>query len=195
MIEIILTEGAPKPLENAAQEEMTKCIKHFEHELSSLRTGRAHPSMVEDLKVQCYGGETEMPLKSLASITAPEARIIMIQPWDQSVMTDIERALSNSELGVTPQNDGSVIRLVLPEMSSARRDELKKVLGKKLEDCRISIRNVRKHYHNFIRDTQKAKEISEDFAKRLNDVLQKTTDKFIKQSEDLSAKKEVELRG
>lgn len=195
MKEIILTEGATKPFEQVTAEEMTKCIKHFEHELLSIRTGRAHPSMVEDLKVSCYGGETELPLKSLATISTPEARLIIIQPWDQSTTAEIEKALSESELGVTPQNDGNVIRVVLPEMSSSRREELKKVLGKKLEDCRVSIRNVRKHYHNFVRDTQKEKEISEDFAKRLNDLLQKTTDKFIKQAEDLGAKKEIDLKG
>lgn len=195
MTEIILTEGATKPFEQTAEQEMTKSIKHFEHELVSLRTGRAHPSMVEDLKVACYGGEAEMPLKSLATVTTPEARIILIQPWDQGVVPDIERAIADSDVGVTPQNDGNLIRLILPEMSSARRDELKKVLGKKLEECRVSIRSVRKHYHNLIRDTQKAKEISEDFAKRLNDLLQKTTDKFIKQAEALSAKKESELKG
>lgn len=195
MKEIILTEGATKPFEQVAIEEMTKCIKHFEQELLSIRTGRAHPSMVEDIKVSCYGGETELPLKSLATISTPEARLIIIQPWDQSTTSEIEKSLSESELGVTPQNDGNVIRVILPEMSSSRREELKKVLGKKLEDCRVSIRNVRKHYHNFIRDTQKAKEISEDFSKRLNDLLQKTTDKFIKQAEDLSAKKEIDLKG
>ena len=195
MIEITLTEGATAPFEKATKEEMTKSIKHFEHELVSLRTGRAHPSMVEDLKVSCYGGETEMPLKGLASITTPEGRLIVIQPWDATVVPDIERAIKESDVGVTPQNDGNLIRVLLPEMSSARREELKKVLGKKLEECRVSIRSVRKHYQNLIRDTQKAKEISEDFAKRLGDVLQKATDAFIKQAESASAKKEADLKG
>jgi ribosome recycling factor len=195
MAEIKLTEGAVAPFEQAATQEMTKSIKHFEHELVSIRTGRAHPSMVEDLKVACYGGETEMPLKSLASISTPEARLIVVQPWDQTVMPDIERAIKESDLGVNPQNDGNLIRLVLPEMSSARREELKKVLGKKLEECRVSIRSIRKNFNNLIRDTQKAKEISEDFAKRLSELLQKVTDKFIKQSEELGTKKENELQG
>lgn len=195
MKEFTLTEGSTGPFEKVAQEEMTKSIEHLKHELVSLRTGRAHPSMVEDLKVMCYGGETEMPLKSLANISTPEGRLIIIQPWDMSVIPDIERAIKESDVGVTPQNDGNLIRLVLPEMSSSRREELKKVLSKKLEECRVSIRNVRKHYHNLIRDTQKAKEISEDFAKRLNDLLQKITDKFIKQTDEMGIKKEADLKG
>lgn len=195
MIEVNLTEGATAPFEKATQEEMAKSIEHFKHELVSLRTGRAHPSMVEDIKVMCYGGETEMPLKSLANISTPEGRLIVIQPWDMTVVPDIERAIKESDVGVTPQNDGNIIRLVLPEMSIARREELKKVLSKKLEESRVSIRNVRKHYNNVIRDAQKAKDISEDFAKRLSDVLQKTTDKFVKQAEEMSSKKEVDLQG
>ncbi len=194
MMEIKLSEGATAPFEKATQEEMIKSIDHFKHELVSLRTGRAHPSMVEDIKVMCYGGETEMALKGLANISTPEGRLIVIQPWDQTVVPDIERAIRESDVGVTPQNDGNLIRLVLPEMSSARREELKKVLSKKLEECRVSIRNVRKHYQNLVRDTQKAKDISEDFAKRLNDLLQKTTDKFIKQAEEMSTKKEADLK-
>lgn len=195
MIEIKLIEGTPAPFEKATQEEMTKGIKHFEHELVSLRTGRAHPSMVEDLKVQCYGGETTMALKGLANISTPEGRMLVIQPWDITVVPDIERAIKESDIGVTPQNDGNIIRVILPEMSSARRDELKKVLSKKLEECRVGIRGVRKHYQNLVRDTQKSKDISEDFAKRLNDLLQKTTDKFIKQAEGMSSKKEADLKG
>jgi ribosome recycling factor len=195
MIDVKLIDGATKPFEQATAEEMTKSIKHFEHELVSLRTGRAHPSMVEDLKVQCYGGETTMPLKSLASVSTPEGRMIVIQPWDITVVPDIERAIKESDVGVTPQNDGNIIRLILPDMSISRREELKKVLSKKLEECRVGIRSVRKHYQNLVRDTQKAKEISEDFAKRLNDLLQKTTDKFIKQAEVLSSKKEADLKG
>lgn len=195
MTEITLTEGAMGPFEKATQEEMSKSIDHFKHELVSIRTGRAHPSMVEDLKVTCYGGETEMALKGLANISTPEGRLIVIQPWDQTLVPDIERAIKESDVGVTPQNDGNIIRLVLPEMSSARREELKKVLSKKLEECRVSIRNIRKNYQNLVRDTQKAKEISEDFAKRLNDVLQKITDKFIKQAEEMSSKKEADLKG
>lgn len=195
MPELELVEGQTKPFEDSIDQEMSKCIKHFEHELVGIRTGRAHPSMVEDIKVSCYGGTTELPLKNLATVTAPDARMIIIQPWDQGVIIDIERALKESDLGVTPQQDGAVIRIVLQEMSATRRDELTKLLHKKLEECRVAIRHVRKHFHNLVRDTEKDGGVSEDFAKRLSDLLQKHTDKSIKFVEDLSTKKETSLRG
>jgi len=194
MIDIILQEGAPAPFEKSATEEMTKSIKHFEHELVTIRSGRAHPSMVEDIKVACYGGESELPLKNLASISTPEPRLIVIQPWDQATVPDIERAINDSDVGMTPLNDGNIIRLKLQEMSTDRREEMIKLLGKKLEECRVRVRSSRKNLHNFVRDQQKAKEISEDFGKRLNDLLQKITDQFIKKAEELSAKKEADLR-
>ena len=195
MAEIILTEGMPNTLEVPVNEEMIKAIKHFEHELTSIRTGRAHPSMVDTLKISCYAGTTELPLKNLANISVPDARMIIIQPWDQSTLMDIERALKESDLGVTPQTEGQTIRIILADMSVARRDELKKILAKKTEECRVSIRNIRKNFNNLIRDTHKEKEISEDFAKRLEDTLQKLTDKYIKQTDQLSEKKEADLKG
>jgi len=194
MIEMILTEGATAPFEKTTDEEMTKSMKHFEHELVTIRSGRAHPSMVEGIKVTCYGGDSVLPLKNLASISVPEPRSIVIQPWDQTILSDIERGINESEVGLTPVNDGNLIRLSLPEMSSDRRDELIKLLGRKLEECRVSIRQVRKSIQNILRDSQKAKVISEDFSKRLTDLLQKNTDKFIKKAEELSNKKESELR-
>ncbi len=194
MAEFVLVEGQIKQFEDHVTQEMAKPIKHFEHELLGIRTGRAHPSMVEDIKVQCYGGTAEMTIKSLGSVSTPDARLIIIQPWDQGTIIDIERALKESDLGLTPQQDGAVLRLVLPDMSATRREELVKLLSKKLEESRVGIRNVRKIFHNLIRDTEKEKDISEDFAKRLNDSLQKLTDKSIKFVEDLSAKKETALK-
>lgn len=194
MIDIVLQEGTTAPFQKAATDEMTKSIKHFEHELVTIRSGRAHPSMVENIKVSCYGGTSELPLKNLASVSTPEARLIVIQPWDQTTVPDIERSINESDVGMTPVNDGNIIRLQLPEMSSDRREEMIRLLGKKLEECRVSIRGSRKNLHNFVRDQQKAKIISEDFAKRLNDLLQKTTDEFIKKADSLSAKKEADLK-
>ena len=194
MAELVLIEGQTKPFEDAIDLEMVKCIKHFEHELVAIRTGRAHPSMVEDIKISCYGGTTELALKNIATVTSPEPRMIIIQPWDQSVLIDIERALKESDLGVTPQQDGHIIRIVLQDMSATRREELTKLLYKKLEEARVAIRNVRKHFHNFVRDTEKDGDVSEDFAKRLSELLQKHTDKSIKCVEDLSAKKEISLK-
>lgn len=194
MIELVLAEGSSAPLEKAIQEEMGQRLKHFEHELVGIRSGRAHPSMVEDIKIVCYGGDSELPLKNLASISIPEARMIVIQPWDQSIIPDIERGIKASDLGMTPANDGNLLRLTLPEMSGDRREELIKLLNKKLEESRVSIRGVRKNFNNFIRDEQKKKNISEDFAKRLNELLQKQTDEFIKKVEALAAKKDKDLQ-
>ncbi len=195
MITITLVEGQLAPFEKYVDQEMIKTVKYFEHELVGIRSGRAHASMVENIKVSCYGGDSELPLKNLASISTPEARLIVIQPWDQATMPDIERALSESDLGINPLNDGNVIRLQLQEMSSERRDELVKVLGKKLEESRVSIRSIRKDLQNFIRDAEKEKTVSEDFVKRVTDVLEKITARYIKQVEDLAAKKSSELKG
>jgi ribosome recycling factor len=195
MIEIALTEGVPANFEKAVDIEMTKTIKHFEHELVGIRSGRAHASMVEDIKVSCYGGDSVLPLKNIASISTPDARSLLIQPWDQSTLSDIERSLKESDLGVSPLNDGNVLRIQLQEMSSDRREELLKILGKKQEESRVSIRAVRKHVQNFVRDQLKEKTVSEDFSKRLNDLLQKATDAYIKKIDELGSKKNKELAG
>lgn len=194
MINLVITEGNTKQFDEAVKDEMQKSLTHFEHELTSIRSGRAHPSMVESIKVSCYGGESELPLKNLASISTPEARSLFIQPWDQATLLDIERALKESDLGITPLNDGAALRLQFPEMSMQRRDELIKLLGRKLEETRVAIRNMRKHFQGVLRDHDKKKLISEDFSKRLNDLLQKHTDLYIKKAEDLSTKKESELK-
>jgi ribosome recycling factor len=191
-IEFIIVENDTKSFEKAMSAEMDKTIKHFERELVGIRTGRAHSSMVEDVKVSCYG--QMMPLKNLAAITAPDARLITIQPWDLSTIGDIEKALLTSDVGLTPVNDGKLIRLQLPEMSTSRREDLIKILGKKLEESRVTIRNVRKDFHNIMREAKKNKKISEDFEHRLEDLLKKTTDKFISTLEQMSGKKEQEIR-
>jgi ribosome recycling factor len=172
--------------------EMTKAIKHLENELVKIRTGRAHTSLVEDLPVAAYG-QMPVPLKNLAVLAAPDVRLITIQPWDKNLIGDIERAIKASDVGLTPINDGDMIRLRLPEMSSTRRDELVKILGKKVEECRVAIRNIRKDFNNFIRDAKKDKVISENFFNRLSDVLQKVTDTFIEKAEQLATKKEKEI--
>lgn len=185
-------EGDSKSFELLLKAEMEKPLKHYERELASIRTGRAHTSLVEGIKVESYG--QLMPLKDIATIAAPDARLITIQPWDKSTIPEIEKAISVSDLGLTPANDGNIIRLQLPMMSSARRDELVKVLGKKTEDCRVGIRNVRKDFHNEVRDAEKKRIVSEDFAKRLTDLLQKVTDQYIGKTDDLHTKKENELK-
>lgn len=173
--------------------EMDKHIKHFQKELLTLRTGRASTSLVEELLIDCYG--SKMKLKELASISAPEARLIVIQAWDKSILGDIEKAILTSDLGITPVNNGDLIRIQLPMMSSERRDELVKLLNKKLEECKAHIRNTRKDFQNSVREVEKKKVISEDFAKTLLEILQKETDAFISEAEKVANKKEEEIKG
>lgn len=192
MITITLVENDPKSFKTGMETEMNKAIKHFEGELIKIRTGRAHTSLIDDIPVSCYGSNP-MPLKQVASVSAPEPRLLVVQPWDTNVIADIEKAILTSDVGLTPINDGKLIRLTLPEMSTNRRDELVKILHKKLEECRIAIRNVRRDFNNLIRDGKKDKVISENFFSRLSDLLQEITDKFIAQAEQLAAKKEKEI--
>lgn len=189
---VIFAEGNPKIFEDAIKVEMDKPIKHYEKELAAIRTGRASTALVEDLKVECYG--QFMKLRELATLSAPDARLITIQPWDKSIINDIEKAITSSDLGVSPINDGNLIRIQLPQMSEARRTELHKVLSKKTEECKVGVRNIRKDFHNKLREAEKEHEISEDFAERLTDLLQKLTDNFIKRVDDLHAKKENEIK-
>ena len=191
--QITIIENDVKSFQTPMEVEMNKVIKHFEGELIKIRTGRAHTSMVEDLPISCYG-QPPMALKSYAAIAAPDARLITIQPWDLTLIDEIEKAIKGSDLGVNPTNDGKVIKIVLPEMSSSRREDLIKILGKKLEECKIAIRNIRKDFNNIMRDAKKDKKISDNFFNRLEDVLQKVTDNFTSKAITLNDKKEKEIR-
>jgi ribosome recycling factor len=192
MLTFTFTEGAStKPFETFVEAEMDKSIKHFEKELLKIRTGRAHTSTIEDIKVSAYGAL--MPLKELAALSAPDSQMLVVQPWDKSIMADIEKAISTSDLGIAPVVDGDLIRIQLPKMSTARREELAKVLSQRLEESKVSVRNVRKDILNLLRDTEKSKKISEDYSKRLQDLLQKITDKMTEISEKMAQKKHAEL--
>ena len=193
MAEIVLVENDIKSFQNPMQAEMENPMRHFERELIKIRTGRAHTSMIEDIPVFCYGQVEALPLKGLGSVAAPDSRLLTIQPWDSSVIVDIEKAIAASGLGISPVNDGKIIRLRLPEMSAERREDLTKLLHKKLEECRVAIRNVRKDFKNLITDAKKDKKISENFHSRLADVLQEITDSYIAKAETMAKKKEVEL--
>ncbi len=192
MADLKIIENDVKSFQTPMENEMTKVIKFFEGELLKIRTGRAHTSLVEDVKVQGYTGP--MSLKQVAVIAAPESRLITIQPWDDSLIPAIEKALTDSDLGVTPINDGKIIRINLPEMSTSRRDELVKVLHKKVNEGKERLRDVRKDFNNALRDHKKDKKISENFFSRLEDVLQKTTDKFTAQLDQLAQKKEKDIK-
>jgi ribosome recycling factor len=175
-----------------AEEHMKKTIAAFEMDLRAFRTGRASPAIVEHVKVNYY--DTPTPLQNLATITVPEAQMLMIRPFDAHSLKDIERAITASDLGITPNNDGKVIRLVFPRLSEERRTQLVKQVHTRLEEGRVSIRNIRRDAQNMMRDFEKEKMISEDDHKRGQDELQKLTDKYIEQAEAISKRKEEEIR-
>lgn len=191
--EFVIAENDVKGFESAMEVEMQKPIKHFEAELVKIRTGKAHTSMIEDFKVSCYG-QAPMPLKAMAILAAPDSKLLTVQPWDQSIIKDIEKAINESDLGLKADNDGKIIRIRIPDMSTSRREELVKILHKTREECKEGIRNIRKDFNNLMRDSKKDKKISEDFFNRLEDSLKKVTDKFIAQAETLTEKKEKDIR-
>jgi ribosome recycling factor len=175
-----------------AEAHMKKTIHAFEIDLRAYRTGRASPAIVEHLTVNYY--DTPTPLQQLATITVPEAQVLMIRPFDAHSLKDIEKAISASDLGLTPNNDGKVIRLVFPRLSEERRTDLIKQVHKRLEETRVSIRNIRRDNQDLLRDFEKEKMISEDDLKHGRDDLQKLTDKYIEQAESISKRKEEEIR-
>lgn len=187
-----IEENNIKAFDISVANEMDKALKHCEKDLSSVNTGKASTNMVEDLKVDCYGNT--MPLKELASISTPESNMIVIQPWDKGAVSSIEKAILASHLGVTPNSQGTVIRIEFPPMSIARREELAKVVSKKAEDAKVAIRNIRKDIGNDIKESEKKKIISEDFVKRLTKNLQDLTDKFVAQIDVLGEKKKKDLK-
>ncbi len=192
MEELVFQEGDSKSFEVSLKKQMELPLKHYEKELTGIRTGRSSTTMLDNIKVESYG--QFMPLRDMATVAAPDARLLTIQPWDKSTIPAIEKAIAQSELGVTPANDGNVIRIQLPQMSESRREEIVKILSKKTEECRVNVRNIRKDFHNEVRDAQKKKIISEDFAVRLGELLQKITDEFIKKTDQLHEKKAHEVR-
>jgi ribosome recycling factor len=175
-----------------AEEHMKKTIHAFEIDLRAYRTGRASPAIVEHLTISYY--DTPTPLQQLATITVPEAQVLLIRPFDAHSLKDIEKAIGASDLGLTPNNDGKVIRLIFPRLSEERRNDLIKQVHKRLEEARVSIRNVRRDNQDLLRDFEKEKMISEDDLKRGRDELQKLTDKYIEQAETVSKRKEEEIR-
>ena len=174
-----------------AEQRMGKAVDALRRELSTVRTGRANPALLEHLRVDYYGTPTS--LQQLATVMVPEARMLTIQPWDKGSMEAIEKAIQRSDLGLTPSNDGEIIRLVIPQLTEDRRKELVRLVHKKVEDGRIAIRNVRRDAHEMLRDLQREKEISEDEEKRAQEQLQKITDRFVAKAEDIGDEKEQEL--
>lgn len=170
---------------------MRKCIEAFKTELTKLRTGRAHPSILDHIRVDYYG--SEMAINQVANISASDARTLMITPWEKNMVQAIEKAIMNSDLGLNPVTTGEVIRVPLPSLNEERRKELIKVVRTEAETARVSIRNVRRDANNEVRDLLKAKQITEDVERRLGDEVQKITDKFIAEVDQLTTAKEADL--
>jgi ribosome recycling factor len=174
-----------------ARERMTKCVQNFQADLKKLRTGRAHPSLIEHLKVDYYG--SEVPLQQVASIAVEEGRTLVISPWEKTVVQAIEKAIFKSDLGLTPMTAGTVIRIPMPPLTEERRREITKLLRHDAENARVAVRNVRRDVMNDIKDRLKKKEVSQDDERRAETEVQKLTDKHIADIEALLTVKEKEV--
>ena len=173
------------------KERMGKSIESLKREYSRLRTGRASISLLDGIRVSYY--DTPTPLNQMASLAIPEPRLIVIQPWDKTAIGDIEKAILKSELGLTPMNDGKVIRIAIPPLTEERRKELVKVARKMSEDNKVAIRNIRRDANDMLKDLKTEKEITEDDLYRSQDEVQKITDDFISQVDELCTAKEKEI--
>ena len=170
------------------EEHMGKSLTHLDHEFNSLRTGRATPSLLEGIKVDYYGSQT--PLSQCATISVPEARLLVIQPWDKSLLSPAEKAIQAANLGLNPINDGSIIRVPIPAMTDDRRKELIKIVHQMAEEARIAVRNIRRDANEKIKKLEKDKDISEDNAKDAHTEIQRITDKYIENINDAQSVKE-----
>jgi ribosome recycling factor len=174
-----------------AERRMQKAVEALRQDLSSIRTGRASASLVERIQIDYYGAPT--PINQVSQISVPEARLIVIQPYERKLLTDIEKAIQKSDLGINPNNDGQVIRLNIPPLNEERRREMVKTLHKKLDEHKVAIRNVRRDAQDKLRDREKKKEISEDELKRNSERLQKLTDRYIDEMDKVGKSKELEI--
>ena len=170
---------------------MQKAVEATQHNFNSVRTGRANASLLDRITVEYYGAETH--LKALANISSPDATTLMIQPFDRSTMRAIEKAISESDIGLTPNNDGTSIRLNIPPLTTDRRKELVKMVSKLAEEGKVAVRNVRRDAIDTFRKLEKAKEISEDDSKSQQEQVDKLTEKFVKNIDKVTAEKEKEI--
>lgn len=174
-----------------AKERMQKAVEALRKDLQAIRTGRASAHLIDHVRVDYYG--TPTPITQVGTVTVPEARMIVIQPWDRKTLPAIEKAIQKSDLGITPTNDGNVIRLVLPQLTEQRRKELVKQVQKRVEEGRVAIRNIRRDAHDELRKLEKNHEAPEDEVRRATDALQKLTDQFIVEVDKAGKEKEAEL--
>jgi ribosome recycling factor len=180
-----------KELKRKAVEKMDHSIEALKKEFASVRTGRASLALLDGIKVDYYG--TPTPLQQVASLSVPESRQIAIQPWDQKIISDIEKAIMKSDLGVTPTNDGKVIRINMPLLTEERRKQLVKAVRKNSEDAKVAVRNIRRDINDEIKKLEKEKHLSEDDTKKLLDEIQKITDSYVKKIYETLMHKEKEI--
>lgn len=174
-----------------ADRRMHKSVEATREELAKIRTGKASPSLLDPVRVEAYG--TTMPLNQVATITTPDARLIVIQPWDKNLIGAIEKAILKADLGLNPSNDGQVVRVPIPPLNEERRQEYVRICRKIAEEGRIAIRNIRRDANEHIKKLEKDHEISEDESHRLQDKVQELTDKYIEQLDEILKHKEKEI--
>ena len=170
---------------------MQQAIDVLTREYAAVRTGRANAALLDGVRVEAYGNRT--PINQLASVSVPDPRTIVIQPWDATQLKEIEKGIVKSDIGITPSNDGKVIRLTMPTLTEERRKQLAKAVGKLAEDARVSVRNVRREANDKLKALAKEKKLSEDEERRAHDQIQKATDRFTARIEELTKKKEHEV--
>jgi ribosome recycling factor len=173
------------------EDQMQKALDSLAHEYAGIRTGRASVGLLDGITVEYYG--SQMPLNQVATLSVPESSLIVIQPWDTTVLKAIEKSILRSDLGITPSNDGKVIRLAVPPLTEERREQLVKVVKKRAEEKRVVIRQIRRDSNEMLKDLEKEKDLTEDEKRIGQDHVQKITDKFIKKIDEITAKKEKEL--
>lgn len=181
----------PEELLLEAEERMDGAVQALKRELNGIRTGRAHPSLIESMPVEYYGAVT--PLKQLGTINAPEARLLTVQVWDRGAVQAVVKALQASDLGLNPAIDGQLLRLPIPPLTEQRRKEFVKMVHNKAEEARVAVRNVRRHVHDELRKMEKDRELSQDDLKRQEEELQRLTDQHVALADGEAKKKEAEL--
>jgi ribosome recycling factor len=180
-----------KEILSELRQKMNKAVDALKKDFRKIRTGRASTALLDGIKVDCY--DTQMPIDQVATISAPESRLLTIQPWDQTLMGNVEKSILKSELGLTPMNDGKIIRISIPPLTEERRKELAKLARKMAEENKISIRNFRREANDMFKELKTEKEISEDELYRSQDDVQKITDEFIKKVDETTVQKEQEI--
>lgn len=181
----------PNKIKSDAKERMEKTVQSLRKDLASVRAGRATPSLLDKVQVEYYG--TMTPINQLANVSAPEPRLLVIQPWDKSSIANIEKAIQKSDLGITPNNDGDVIRINIPALTEERRMELVKVVKKSGEEAKVSIRNIRREANDSLKRMEKSGDISEDEGRRHQEDIQKLTDGYVKQIDAAVDSKEKDI--